>query len=35
MDTHVTKAAISFWMQIAPLVVLAVVVCALAAKYLW
>jgi hypothetical protein len=35
MDTQVTKRVVSFWVQIAPLVVLAAVVCALAAKYIW
>jgi hypothetical protein len=35
MDTQVTKGVVSFWVQIAPLVVLAAVVCALAAKYIW
>jgi hypothetical protein len=35
MDTEVTKKVVSFWVQIAPLVVLAAVVCALAAGYIW
>jgi hypothetical protein len=35
MDTRAIKAAISFWMQVAPLVVFGAIVCALAAKYLW
>ena len=35
VDTQVTKRVISFWVQIAPLVVLAAVICALAAKYIW
>ena len=35
MNTQVTKRALPFWIQIAPLVVLSVVVCALAAKYIW
>jgi len=35
MDTQVTERVVSFWVQIAPLVVLAAVVCALAARYIW
>jgi hypothetical protein len=35
MDTRATERVISFWVQIAPLVVLAAVVCALAAIYIW
>jgi hypothetical protein len=35
MDTQVTKRVVSFSVQIAPLVVLAAVVRALAAKYMW
>jgi hypothetical protein len=32
MNIQVTKTVVSFWIQIAPLVVL---VCALSAKYIW
>jgi hypothetical protein len=35
MNTQVTKRVVSFWIQVAPLVVLSAVVCALAVKYIW
>jgi hypothetical protein len=35
MDTQVTKRVVSFWVQVAPLIVLGAVVCALAPKYIW
>jgi hypothetical protein len=35
MNIQVTKTVVSFWIQIAPVVVLSAVVIALAAKYVW